>query len=166
VLFSAFNALTLSPALAAMLLRPKKKSRGPLTILFGWFNRTFGVATNGYVSTSSLLIRRSAFSMIFLLLVAAGAYFLNGKVPSSFLPEEDQGYLYAGIQLPDAASLQRTDEASRNVEAILARTPGVAGFTTINGFSLLSGVSNTYSAFFFDSSEEFVGQSWLGQLGK
>ena len=149
VLFSAFNALTLSPALSALLLRPKKKSRGPLAILFGWFNQTFGIATNGYVNTSSLLIRRSVLSMIFLLLVAAGAYLLNGKVPSSFLPEEDQGYLYAGIQLPDAASLQRTDEASRKVEAILARTPGVAGFTTINGFSLLSGVSNTYSAFFF-----------------
>ncbi|MGA7473240.1 MAG: efflux RND transporter permease subunit [Candidatus Sulfotelmatobacter sp.] len=82
-------------------------------------------------------------------MVAAAAFFLGGKVPSSFLPQEDQGYLYAGIQLPDAASLQRTEEATRKVEAILAQTPGVSGVTTINGFSLLSGVSNTYSAFFF-----------------
>jgi hydrophobic/amphiphilic exporter-1 (mainly G- bacteria), HAE1 family len=149
VLFSAFNALTLSPALSALLLRPKKKSRGPLGISFGWFNRLFGHATDGYVHTSSLLIRKSAFSMLLLALVAGAALFLGGKVPSSFLPQEDQGYLFAGIQLPDAASLQRTEEATRKVEAILAQVPGVAGTTTINGFSLLSGVSNTYSAFFF-----------------
>lgn len=149
VLFSAFNALTLSPALSALLLRPKKESRGPLRVFFGWFNRVFGRATDGYVSTSSLLIRKSVFSMVFLALVAAGAFLLGGKIPSSFLPQEDQGYLFAGIQLPDAASLQRTEEATKKVEAILAGTPGVKGYTTINGFSLLSGVSNTYSAFFF-----------------
>jgi HAE1 family hydrophobic/amphiphilic exporter-1 len=149
VLFSAFNALTLSPALSALLLRPKKESRGSLAIFFGWFNRVFGKATDGYVHTSSLLIRNSAFSMVFLALVAAAAFLLGGKLPSSFLPQEDQGYLYAGIQLPDAASLQRTEAATQKVEAILAQTPGVAGYTTINGFSLLSGVSNTYSAFFF-----------------
>jgi hydrophobic/amphiphilic exporter-1 (mainly G- bacteria), HAE1 family len=149
VLFSAFNALTLSPALSSLLLRPKKESRGLLGKSFGWFNRVFGRATDGYVHTSSLLIRKSAFSMVFLALVAGAAFFLGGKIPSSFLPQEDQGYLYAGIQLPDASSLQRTEEATRKVEAILARTPGVSGVTTINGFSLLSGVSNTYSAFFF-----------------
>jgi hydrophobic/amphiphilic exporter-1 (mainly G- bacteria), HAE1 family len=149
VLFSAFNALTLSPALSALLLRPKKESRGPLRAFFNWFNRIFGRATDGYVNTSSLLIRKSAFSMIFLVLIAAIALLIGGKVPSSFLPQEDQGYLYAGIQLPDAASLQRTAEASQKVEAILAQTPGVSGYTTVNGFSLLSGVSDTYSAFFF-----------------
>jgi hydrophobic/amphiphilic exporter-1 (mainly G- bacteria), HAE1 family len=149
VLFSAFNALTLSPALSALLLRPKKQSRGPLKLFFDWFNRVFGRTTDGYVHTSSLLIRKSAFSMVFLALVAAAAFFLGGKLPSSFLPQEDQGYLFGGIQLPDAASLQRTEEATRKVEAILAQTPGIAGYTTINGFSLLSGVSNTYSAFFF-----------------
>jgi hydrophobic/amphiphilic exporter-1 (mainly G- bacteria), HAE1 family len=149
VLFSAFNALTLSPALSALLLRPKKQSRGPLKLFFDWFNRVFGRTTDGYVHTSSLLIRKSAFSMVFLALVAAAAFFLGGKLPSSFLPQEDQGYLFGGIQLPDAASLQRTEEATRKVEAFLAQTPGIAGYTTINGFSLLSGVSNTYSAFFF-----------------
>jgi len=151
VLFSAFNALTLSPALAALLLRPKKESRGPLGAFFRWFNRIFGRGTDHYVSMSSLLIRKSAFSMVFLAAIAAGALALGSKLPSSFLPQEDQGYLYAGIQLPNAASLQRTEEASRKVEAILARTPGVAGCTTVNGFSLLSGVSNTYSAFYFIS---------------
>jgi HAE1 family hydrophobic/amphiphilic exporter-1 len=149
VLFSAFNALTLSPALSALLLRPKKESRGPLKIAFGWFNRAFGRATDGYVSASSLLIRKSAFSILFLALIAAAAFFLGGKLPSSFLPQEDQGYLYAGIQLPDAASLQRTEAASVKVEAILAKMPGVAGYTTINGYNFLSGVTDTYSAFFF-----------------
>jgi HAE1 family hydrophobic/amphiphilic exporter-1 len=149
VLFSAFNALTLSPALSALLLRPRKKSRGPLSLFFGIFNRVFGKATDGYVRSSALLIRRSAISMLFLIAVAGAAVLVGGKLPSSFLPQEDQGYLYAGIQLPDAASLQRTEDASRKVEGLLAQIPGVQGYTTINGFNLLSGVSNTYSAFFF-----------------
>lgn len=149
VLLSAFNALTLSPALSALLLRPKKKSRGPLALFFGWFNRMFGRATDGYVGASSLLIRKSAFSMLLLVLLAGAAFFIGGKLPSSFLPQEDQGYLFAGIQLPDAASLQRTEEASQKVETILAQMPGVASYTTINGFNFLSGVANTYSAFFF-----------------
>ncbi|MBS1850327.1 MAG: multidrug efflux RND transporter permease subunit [Acidobacteria bacterium] len=149
VLFSAFNALTLSPALSALLLRPKKEDRGLLGKFFAWFNRVFGRATDHYVTTSSLLIRKSAFSMVLLALVAGAALFIGGRVPSSFLPQEDQGYLFAGIQLPDAASLQRTEEATRKVETIVGQIPGVSGITTINGFSLLSGVSNTYSAFFF-----------------
>ena len=149
VLFSAFNALTLSPALSALLLRAKKPSRGPLGVFFGWFNRVFGRATDGYVHSSSFFIRKAVFSFVLLALVAAAAFVLGGRIPSSFLPQEDQGYLFGGIQLPDAASLQRTEEATRKVEAIVTRIPGVAGCTTINGFSLLSGVSNTYSAFFF-----------------
>jgi hydrophobic/amphiphilic exporter-1 (mainly G- bacteria), HAE1 family len=149
VLFSAFNALTLSPALSAMLLRPKKRSTGVLGKFFAWFNRVFGRATDGYVHSSSLLIHKSVFSMVLLALVAAAALFMGGKIPSSFLPQEDQGYLFGGIQLPDAASLQRTEAATRKVETILAQIPGVSGCTTINGYSLLSGVSNTYSAFFF-----------------
>jgi hydrophobic/amphiphilic exporter-1 (mainly G- bacteria), HAE1 family len=149
VLFSAFNALTLSPALSAMLLRPKKKSTGLLGKFFAWFNRVFGRATDGYVHSSSLLIHKSLFSMVLLALVAAVAMLLGGRIPSSFLPQEDQGYLFGGIQLPDAASLQRTEAATRKVEAILAQIPGVSGCTTVNGYSLLSGVSNTYSAFFF-----------------
>jgi hydrophobic/amphiphilic exporter-1 (mainly G- bacteria), HAE1 family len=132
-----------------MLLRPKKKSTGLLGKFFAWFNRVFGRATDGYVHSSSLLIHKSLFSMVLLALVAAVAMLLGGRIPSSFLPQEDQGYLFGGIQLPDAASLQRTEAATRKVEAILAQIPGVSGCTTVNGYSLLSGVSNTYSAFFF-----------------
>lgn len=149
VLFSAFNALSLSPALSALLLRPKKPGRGPLAAFFRWFNRVFGRATDHYTGVCGLLIRKSAFSLAFLAVIAGGAVFLGKIAPSSFLPEEDQGYIFAGLELPNAASLQRTDQAAKKVEAILADTPGVQAYTSIVGYSLLSGVQSTYSAFFF-----------------
>ena len=149
VIFSAFNALSLSPALAALLLKPKKKSRGPLARFFDWFNRMFEHVTHGYVSFSGFLLRKAAFSLIFLAGMAVLAVFIGGKLPGSFLPEEDQGYLYVALQLPNAASLQRTSEAARKVENILAKTPGVAGVTSVIGFSLLSRVQATYNGFFF-----------------
>jgi HAE1 family hydrophobic/amphiphilic exporter-1 len=146
---SAFNALSLSPALAAMLLRPRKKSKGPLARFFDWFNRGFGHATEGYVRTSGLLIRRAGFSFLFLAGVAALAFLIGGKLPSSFLPEEDQGYVFVALQLPNAASLQRTSAAAAQVEKVILNTPGIQGCTSVIGFSLLSLVQNTYSAFFF-----------------
>ena len=149
VIFSAFNALTLSPALSAMLLRPRKASTGLLGKFFGAFNRAFGAATTGYVATCRLLIRKTGVSIILLVLFAVGAGFFGNKLPSSFLPEEDQGYVYAGIQLPNAASLQRTDVAVKKIEDILAKIPGIQSTTSIIGYNMLSGVSNTYSAFFF-----------------
>jgi multidrug efflux pump subunit AcrB len=99
VLFSAFNALTLSPALSALLLRPKKRTRGPLGAFFRWFNRVFGRATDGYVGFSGTLIRKAGFSFVFLALTAVAAYLLGGKLPSSFLPEEDQGYMFVSLQV-------------------------------------------------------------------
>lgn len=149
VLFSAFNALSLSPALAALLLKPKKKSRGPLARFFAAFNRVFERITNGYVSFSGVLIRKAAISLVFLVLMCVLAVFIGGKLPGSFLPEEDQGYLYVALQLPNAASLERTSEAARKVEDIILKTPGVQGCTSVIGFSLLSFVQDTYSAFFF-----------------
>src|ERR1700726_484775 len=150
VIFSAFNALTLSPALAALLLRPKKKSgRGPLAFFFNGFNKVFGSATNGYIRVCHLLMRRSFLCILFLVLVLLATGWLGGKIPQGFVPTEDQGYLYANLSLPETASLQRTDAACKQVEDILRKTPGVAGVTTIAGFSLLSGVSTTYNGFFF-----------------
>ncbi|HWL54175.1 MAG TPA: multidrug efflux RND transporter permease subunit [Chthoniobacteraceae bacterium] len=151
VILSAFNALTLSPALSAMLLKPRRKSRGPVGWFFERFNRVFGRATHGYVSLSSLAIRRSGISLILLLLFAVAAWGFGSRLPGGFLPEEDQGYLYCGIQLPDAASLQRTDAAARKVEEVLKKTPGVNYYTSVVGFSLLSSVQSTYNAFFFVS---------------
>jgi HAE1 family hydrophobic/amphiphilic exporter-1 len=149
VIFSAFNALTLSPALSALLLRPKSESRGPLRRFFDWFNRVFGRTRDGYVHWSGLLIRKSAFAILGLLLVTGFAVLLNRKLPTSFLPEEDQGYVYINAQLPLAASLDRTDEFCKKVENILKNTPGVKYTTSVIGFSLLSQVQSTYNAFFF-----------------
>ncbi|HEY4301968.1 MAG TPA: multidrug efflux RND transporter permease subunit [Candidatus Didemnitutus sp.] len=149
VIISAFNALSLSPALCAMLLRPRTRTRGPLQRFYDWFNRVFGRATEGYVGISRRLIRKSAISFLLLAGFTALALGFGRKLPSSFLPEEDQGYMYVGLQLPNAASLQRTGEAARKVEEILKNTPGVKSYTSVIGFSLLSTVYNTYSGFFF-----------------
>ena len=151
VLFSAFNALTLSPALSAMLLRPRKPARGPLGAFFRGFNNVFGKATDGYVGVCHHLIRKwvIAFLLLGLLTVAAGYY--GKRLPKSFLPDEDQGYLYAGLQLPDASSLQRSSEAARDVEKIIMETPGVQYVSSVMGYSMLSGVNATYSSFFFVS---------------
>ncbi len=149
VILSAFNALTLSPALCAMLLKPRKAARGPLGRFFAWFNRVFGRMTNGYVSVSRLAIRKGAISMILLVGFAALAGLTGSRLSPGFLPEEDQGYLYGSLQLPYAASMERTSEAARKVEQALLSTPGVAHVTTVVGFNLLSTVNTTFNAFFF-----------------
>jgi HAE1 family hydrophobic/amphiphilic exporter-1 len=155
VCISAFNALTLSPALSAMILKPKKEARGPLGTFYRGFNTMFGSATNRYVGLCGWCIRKSLISVLSLVLFTLLTGVLAGRVPGGFLPEEDQGYLYAGVQLPDAASLQRTDEACRAMEKIIMETPGVEYCTTVTGFSLLSGVTNTYSGFFFITLKEW-----------
>jgi HAE1 family hydrophobic/amphiphilic exporter-1 len=149
VLFSAFNALTLSPALAALLLRPKTASRGLIRRFFDWFNRVFERATNGYVRLCGGLIRKTAVAVGMLVIFSIAAGFFGAHIPSSFLPDEDQGYFYVNMQLPNAASLQRTDQASREVEKILSETPGVKYATGVIGFSLISYVRTSYNAFFF-----------------
>jgi HAE1 family hydrophobic/amphiphilic exporter-1 len=149
VMISAFNALTLSPALSALLLRPRKESSGPLAKFFKWFNRVFGKATDGYVTTCGHLIHKAGFAFILLLVLTLAAGFFGKKIPASFLPDEDQGFVYAGLQLPDASSLQRTSEAAKQVEKIIMDTPGVAHVSSVIGYSMLSGVNTTYSAFFF-----------------
>src|SRR5215467_4308028 len=100
VIFSAFNALSLSPALSALLLRPRKESRGPLAKFFRWFNRVFGRATDGYVTVCGLLIRKVGLSMISLVALTVLALWFGSRLPKSFLPDEDQGFIYAGVQLP------------------------------------------------------------------
>ncbi|PWU05080.1 MAG: hydrophobe/amphiphile efflux-1 family RND transporter [Terriglobia bacterium] len=155
VILSAFNALTLSPALAALMLKPKTASRGLLRRFFDWFNRLFGRATDGYVRWSGVLIRKSAFALLLLVGFGVAAGFFSSKVPSSFLPDEDQGYLYVNLQLPNAASLQRTDAVARKIESVLSQTPGVQYTTSVVGFSLLSFVRTSYNAFFFVTLKEW-----------
>ena len=109
VILSAFNALSLSPALAALLLKPRVQSRGPLARFFGWFNRMFGRTTNGYVRVSGAILRKSAVAMLLLAGFGVAGFWIGGKLPTSFVPDEDQGYFYLNVQLPNAASLQRTE---------------------------------------------------------
>jgi HAE1 family hydrophobic/amphiphilic exporter-1 len=149
VVLSAFNALSLSPALSALLLRPKVTSTGLLRRFFDWFNQMFGHGTDTYVRLCGGLIRKSAFALVMLAVFGVAAGFFSNRVPSSFLPDEDQGYVYLNLQLPNAASLQRTDEAARRIEKIMAQTPGVEYTTSVVGFSLLSFVRTSYNAFFF-----------------
>jgi HAE1 family hydrophobic/amphiphilic exporter-1 len=149
VILSAFNALTLSPALASLLLRPKRASEGPLRKFFDWFNRLFGRATEGYVRLSGALLHKGVLSLVLLAVLGLGAVFFSSRLPSSFLPDEDQGYVFINMQLPNAASLERTSAAARQVEQILANTPGVQYTTSVVGFSLLSFVRTSYNAFYF-----------------
>ncbi len=156
VALSAFNALTLSPALSALLLRPRKRGKGPLQKFYDGFNKVFGWATDGYVGACRHLIHKSGVALLMLVGMAVMAGLLGRSIPSSFLPDEDQGFLFAGLQLPNAASLQRTDDVARQAEEVLKNTPGIQYYTTVVGFSLLSGINNTYSAFFFITLKDWA----------
>ena len=151
VLISAFNALTLSPALAALLLKPRdpNRKRGPLARLFEWFNKFFNRTTESYVHTSSVLIHKSGVAMLGLAVIALLDVFMGARLPTGFLPQEDQGYMYAALQLPDASSLQRTDDAAQKITEALLATPGIEGVVAVNGFSLLTLTQSTNTAFFF-----------------
>jgi HAE1 family hydrophobic/amphiphilic exporter-1 len=147
VVLSAFNALSLSPALAALLLRPKAESRGLLRRFFDWFNRMFGRATDGYVRVSEALLRKSVIAFALLAGFGAVGLMIGTRLPTSFVPDEDQGYFYLNVQLPNASSLQRTREVATQIESILKKTPGVKYTTSVLGFSLLSLVRTSYNAF-------------------
>jgi len=155
MLLSAFNALTLSPALAALLLRPKKEARGPLGRFFAWFNKWFSRITDGYVNWCGLLIRKLAFTGLILVGFTVLAGLIGTRLPSSFLPDEDQGYVFVALQLPDASSLQRTSLTARTVEDILMKTAGVDHVTSVVGYNMISGVQNTFSSFFWVTLKEW-----------
>ena len=147
VLISAFNALTLSPALAALILKPREQMHGPMHRFFEGFNTYLHKATRGYVSVSHKLIRKAAIPLVILAAFALLDGVLGKHLPSSFVPTEDNGYFFLNMQLPAAASLQRTDEVGKKVEAILSETEGVRYITNIEGFSLLNRVSAPYFGF-------------------
>jgi HAE1 family hydrophobic/amphiphilic exporter-1 len=151
VLISAFNALTLSPALAALLLRPRQPPRGPLGRLGAAFNRGFERLTHGYVRVNARLVRKLAIPLVLLLGVTALSAGLGRKLPSGFLPDEDNGYALIGVQLPDAASLQRTRAVFKKVEAIMGQTEGIRTYNTIAGYS-----------FFTRSAASYAGTGFIG----
>ena len=124
VLISAFNALSLSPALCSLILKPKKESKGPLGKFFAWFNRVFGKMTNGYVNLSHHLVRKVVVSLLILVGFVVLSGLLGKRLPSGFLPNEDQGYFFVNVQLPDASSLQRTDAVCQKIEKILGEDQG------------------------------------------
>ena len=148
VLLSTVNALTLSPALAAMLLKPRREGRGALGRFYSRFNIIFGKTTSKYVKFCGYLIKKSAISFAFIAAAILFVVLLGKALPTGFLPEEDEGYFYINVSLPGAASLERTDATCRQIESILARTPGVLYYTTVAGFSLFETSPNPSMAFY------------------
>src|SRR3954462_13829763 len=111
----------------------------------------FGKFTDGYVSLTSILVRKAFRSCMLVVLITVGAVFFAGKIPGGFVPDEDNGYFFANIQLPDASSLERTDAVSKKVEEIIGKTPGGEYVTTVTGYSLVSGAYASNTAFLFVS---------------
>jgi len=142
VLLSAFSALSLSPALSVLLLRPARgPMRGPLGAFFRGFNRAFDWTTGGYVHVSRLLVRRSVLTIAIIGVVVVGAGLFGRALPAGFIPDEDQGLLGINAQLPPGASLERTAAVLTRIEQIIAKTQGVDSFSTIGGYGV---VTNTF----------------------
>jgi hydrophobe/amphiphile efflux-1 (HAE1) family protein len=149
VLLSAFSALSLSPALSAIILRPRKESRGPLGLFFKGFNKVFDFATRGYLAGVGMLIRRFALALVALLALYIGSGWLFKQLPAGFLPDEDQGIFFAALRLPDGASLQRDRKAADEVFDIVKGTPGVEAITTFGGTDFVTGTRNSNVATVF-----------------
>jgi len=149
VVFSVINALTLSPALAAMLLRKPKPGRGPISKFFKWFNRTFERMSSGYGSIVGGIARKAARSMLLLVAVVAGIWIIGKFVPGGFIPDEDKGYMFVAVQLPEGASLQRTDATLKQIESIVGSTEGVRSSVAIAGMNILNSLNFPNSALMF-----------------
>jgi hydrophobe/amphiphile efflux-1 (HAE1) family protein len=142
VAISALNALTLSPALCAVVLRPPKtRTGGP----FAFFNRGLDWTRQRYVGFAGLIARRSLVAGLIVLAAGAAAGLGFVRLPTSFLPNEDQGVMFVDIRLPDAAALPRTEAVMSQVDAIARATPGVANVITVSGYSLLTGSPSSSS---------------------
>ena len=145
VLVSSLNALTLSPALCSLLLKEPKPYKGPLGWFFKKFNKGMDKTTDSYMSFTNIVGRKLKRSVIFIVLMTVGAGIFGSLVPGGFIPEEDMGYFFVNVQLPNAASIQRSDVVTKDIEKILLEIPEVEYVTTATGYSILSGamVSNT-----------------------
>ena len=149
VIFSAINALTLSPALSAMLLRAPKPGRGPIAWFFKKFNQFFDWITEGYGKIVGSLTRKAARSRLLLVVVCGGIYLLGKFVPGGFIPDEDKGYLFVAVELPQGASLQRSDAILKQVEHIVGNTEGVRSALAISGMNILNSQTFSNSAMMF-----------------
>ena len=155
VVFSSFNALSLSPALCSLLLKPTKPYGGLLGKFFNGFNKAFDRSTTGYMSITNVLSRKLKRGVVYILIFTVLAGVFGKMIPGGFIPEEDMGYLFVNIQLPDASSLQRTDAVSKKVEKILDQFEDVEMTTNATGFSLLSGAMSTNAGFLFVSLKDW-----------
>ena len=155
VVFSSINALTLSPALCGILLRKQKPMRGPLGAFFRLFNKVFDKCTEGYTGLVRFMTRRIAIGLIFILVLTGGLGVLGKLLPGGFMPSEDMGYLMINVQLPDAASLQRSDAVVKKVEQIVGKHPEVDYVTAATGFSLISGSMSSNAGFVFVSLKDW-----------
>jgi len=143
-IFSSINALTLSPALCGILLKPNpKEPRG----LFKWFNNTIDVSNKGYRNIVRLALRFSAIGVLIFLAMTGGSIGGLGSLPTGFVPQEDEGYCMIGVQLPDGATLDRTKEVMAQVQEIVANTEGTIDCLAITGFSIIDGGASTNTGF-------------------
>src|SRR6187455_2349916 len=149
VLLSVINALTLSPALAALLLKPNTGKKSFLTPFYNGFNRAFGWSTDRYVSFAAILARKMFRSIAFIGVLIYVTVVLVQRIPGGFVPEEDQGFVLVNALLPDAASLERTDAVMKKAEAVLKANHAVEGYNTITGYSMLTGAYSSNMGFFF-----------------
>ncbi len=155
VAFSSVNALTLSPALCSILLRKAQPQKGPLGKFFGGFNKTFDRTSEKYMSFTNVVTRKIQRGLVFIGIVIVALLIFGKLVPGGFIPEEDQGYLFVNYQLPNAASLQRSDEVARQIEEIVDQTEGIQYLSNATGYSLLSGSFSTNAGFIFLSLEDW-----------
>ncbi len=155
VVFSSINALTLSPALCALLLRKQKPIGGPLGAFFRMFNKVFDKTTHIYTGLTKILARKISMGLIFMLILTGGVVYLGKVLPGGFMPSEDMGYLMVNIQLPDAASLQRSDVVIKKVEEIIRKHEEVEFVTAATGFSLISGSMSSNAGFVFVSLNDW-----------
>jgi len=149
VVFSAINALTLSPALSALLLRKPTPGKGPLAWFFRKFNQFFDWVTAGYGTIVGGLTRKATRSMLLLVVVCGGIYMLGKGVPGGFIPDEDKGYLFVAIELPEGASLQRSDALLKQVETLVVNTKGVRSALAISGMNILNSLNVPNAAMMF-----------------
>ncbi len=146
VVISSINALTLSPALSALLLIPAEQQRAHHFFIFRWFEKFFGGISTRYVGTVSSLVRKSVLTLFIYGLLMLGAWRIYELLPTGFIPEEDQGAFFINVQLPDAAALTRTEKVTANIYNIIKTTPGIQDVIAVNGFSIISGVNSSNSA--------------------
>jgi len=156
VAFSALNSLTLSPALSSLLLKHPKPYKGIVGKFFGGFNKYFDKANSKYTSFSHVIARKASRGMIFIVLMFALAGLFGKMLPGGFIPEEDMGYFFVNAQLPEAASLLRTDKVAHTIENILQKQEGVEYYTTVTGYSMLTGGYSSNSVFIFVSCKEWA----------